>query len=50
MAGAPPPGTGMPDRNRDPEILAICGSLTAIAFVFVAARFFVRIKMTRNIG
>lgn len=50
MADAPPPGTGMPDRNRGPQILAICGSLTAIAFVFVAVRFFVRISMTRNVG
>lgn len=49
MANVPPlPGSGLPDRNRGPEILAVCGSLTAVAFVFVAMRFYVRVKMTKN--
>jgi hypothetical protein len=50
MADLLPPGTGLPDDNRGPEILAVCGSLTGIAFGFTAVRFFVRIKMTKNVG
>ena len=51
MADQPPlPGTGLPDHNRGPEILAICGSLTGVAFLFVAVRFYVRIRMTKNVS
>lgn len=51
-AGAmpPPPGTGMPDVNRGPEILIVCGILTAISFLFLVVRYYVRISMTKDVA
>jgi hypothetical protein len=46
----PPPGTSMSDHNRGPEILAVCGSLTGVAFLFVVVRIFVRCRMTKNVS
>jgi hypothetical protein len=46
----PPPGTGQPDHNRGPEILAVCCSLVAVSSIFVAMRFYVRIRMTKNVA
>jgi len=48
MASTPPPGTGLPDHNRGPEILAVCGALTAISFLFIVMRLYVRIRITKN--
>lgn len=46
----PPPGTGLPDHNRGPGILAVCCSLVAVSSIFVAMRFYVRVRMTKNVA
>ncbi|KAL8389065.1 hypothetical protein RB595_008814 [Gaeumannomyces hyphopodioides] len=54
-AAAPPafhvylPGE-RPDENRGPEIIATCASLTAVAWVFVSLRLYVRLKFVRFVG
>lgn len=50
MANLPPPGTGLPDHNRGPELLVACGSLTGIAFIFVVVRFYARIRITKSVS
>ena len=47
---APPPGFGQPDINRGPQILTITGTLTAIGFVFLVIRFYVRWGMSKDLA
>lgn len=39
-----------PDVNRGGQILAICGTLTALSLVLVALRVWVRAKIIRLVG
>lgn len=46
MTTTPPP----PDVDRGPQILAICGSMTGLAVLFVLLRLFVRVRIVRSTG
>lgn len=46
----PPPGTGLPDINRGPEILIVTGIMTAVAGLFTVVRFYVRWGMTKDLA
>ncbi|KAF6827312.1 integral membrane family protein [Colletotrichum musicola] len=40
----------LPDINRGPEILSICGSLVAVSVVIVAMRMWVRVRIFKLVG
>ena len=48
MDSFPEPPDG--DRNRAPELIIICWLEFIIGFAFVTARFYSRIRITRNVG
>lgn len=50
METLPLPGTGQLDDNRGPEILGTCGALVGVSFLFLGIRFFVRVRMTKEVA
>ena len=49
-SAAPPAGTGEPNINNGPKLLASVGTVTVMAVLIVCARIWVRSVMIKSVG